>query len=80
LVQKWSSHAQKIEIKYGCEVIDIGTFFPSWNFSGFKMEFELKFREPSRCFISSEFDFKNLGVSEFDEIWPVRFTLHIVAK
>jgi hypothetical protein len=44
------------------------------------MEFELKFREPSRCFISSEFDFKNLGVSEFDEIWPVRFTLHIVAK
>jgi hypothetical protein len=38
---------QKFEIKYGFEGFDEGENFSYRNFSRFKMEFELKFREAS---------------------------------
>jgi hypothetical protein len=40
---------KKIQIKYGCDGIKIRNNFPYWNFSKFGIEFELKFREGSRC-------------------------------
>jgi hypothetical protein len=36
-------------MKYGCEGTKIRNNFTYWNFSKFGMEFELKFRECSRC-------------------------------
>jgi hypothetical protein len=33
-------------MKYGCEVFKIRNNFPYENFSGFEMDFELKFRKP----------------------------------
>jgi hypothetical protein len=40
---------KKFQIKYGCEWIKIRNNFPYCNFSKFGIEFELKFREGSRC-------------------------------
>jgi hypothetical protein len=43
------SELKNFQIKYGCDRIKIRNNFPYWNFSKFGIEFELKFREDSRC-------------------------------
>jgi hypothetical protein len=43
------SELKNFQIKYGCDEIKIRNNFPYWNFSKFGIEFELKFREDSRC-------------------------------
>jgi hypothetical protein len=43
------SELKNFQIKYGYEGIKIRNNFPYWNFSKFGIEFELKFREYSRC-------------------------------
>jgi hypothetical protein len=45
---------KNFKIKYGCEGIEIRNNFPYWKFSKFGIEFELKFREGSRCLNSNE--------------------------
>jgi hypothetical protein len=40
---------KNFQIKYGYEGIKIRNNFAYWNFSKFGIEFELKFREGSRC-------------------------------
>jgi hypothetical protein len=46
-IQKGSSLARKFEIKYGFEGFDERNNFAYRNFLGFKMDFELKFKEAS---------------------------------
>jgi hypothetical protein len=48
------SELKIFKIKYGCEGIKIRNNFPYWKFSKFGIEFELKFREGSRCLNSNE--------------------------
>jgi hypothetical protein len=46
-IQKGSSVARKFKIKYGFEGFDERNNFAYRNFLGFKMDFELKFKEAS---------------------------------
>jgi hypothetical protein len=67
LVQKVSSRAQKIEIKYGCEGFEIWNNFPYRNFHILEKNFELKLEKP----VGFEFDRNlieiHLGTSKLDE-------------
>jgi hypothetical protein len=54
---------QKFQIKYGWKEIEIGDNFTYRNFSRFKIEFELKFKEISMSWISIEIHWK------FPELW-----------
>jgi hypothetical protein len=47
---------KKIQIKSGCEGFEVRNNFPCWNFSRFRIEFELKFKETSRVSKSMKFD------------------------
>jgi hypothetical protein len=42
---------QNFQIKYCFKYFEIRNNFPYWNFSKFRLEFELKTREGSRCLI-----------------------------
>jgi hypothetical protein len=48
------SELKFFQIKYGCEGMKIRNNFPYWIFLKFGIEFELKFREGSRCLNSNE--------------------------
>jgi hypothetical protein len=48
------SELKNFQIKYGCERIKIRNNFPYSNFLKFGIEFELKFREGSRCLNSNK--------------------------
>jgi hypothetical protein len=79
LVQTMSFQTKKIQIKYGSVGFELRNKFPYGKFSRFAKQFELKFQGTSMCWIRLEFDLKQLGVSEFDEIWPANFSLHLDA-
>jgi hypothetical protein len=50
------SHAKKIQIKYGFEAFEISNNFTYRNFSKFGIEFKLKIKESSMCWIWMKFD------------------------
>jgi hypothetical protein len=62
------SKLKNFQIKYGCEDIKIRNNFPYWNFLKFSIEFELKFREGSRCLNSNEIGSKLIEALRLDEI------------
>jgi hypothetical protein len=49
------SKIEKIEIKYGCEGFEPRNNFPYLDFSIFRMDFKLKFRESSMRWIQLKF-------------------------
>jgi hypothetical protein len=54
--------------------------FPYWNFSRFKMEFELKIQERQKLLKPCRIKFKYLEVlEEYETCWPKTFSLHLVA-
>jgi hypothetical protein len=72
----WTTNSiQTWKIKYGCEGFDLRNNSPYFNFSKFRMDFELKFREASMSWIP----LKILGTSEFVEIWLTSSSLHLVS-
>jgi hypothetical protein len=74
--KRYPPKLKKFQIKYGSSRFEIRNNFPFWHFSIFEIEFELIFRE----LLWIEFNLKYLGISRFNEIWPVTFYLHLVAR
>jgi hypothetical protein len=71
---------KKNQIKYGYEGFEIRNNFPYWNISILRIEFDLMFGGLLRIEFNWNLVKKYLGVSEFDEICPISFSLHLVAK
>jgi hypothetical protein len=74
--KKGLSKLKKFEIKYVCECFDLRNNITYWNFYIFKMDFKLKSIEASM----SLFQLKILETSEFDELCPTCYSLHLVAN
>jgi hypothetical protein len=58
---------EKFQIKYGFVGNEIRNNFPYWNFSKFRIEFELKIKEALGFELSMKFDGIRLKLSRIDE-------------